>query len=102
MKTLFLLITLIYTVNLNAQNVNIPDANFKAYLVGNIQINTNNDTEIQVNEASAFTGTILCINSNISNLTGIETFTNLSSLICRNNYLTSIDISHNPFLTYLD
>ena len=27
------------------QNVNIPDTNFKAYLVGNIAINTNGDTE---------------------------------------------------------
>ena len=28
------------------QNVNIPDANFKAYLVGNSNINTNNDSEM--------------------------------------------------------
>jgi hypothetical protein len=42
------------------QNVNIPDANFKAYLVGNTAINTNGDTEIQVSEATAFTGTIYC------------------------------------------
>ena len=33
------------------QNVNIPDANFKAYLVGNTAINTNGDSEIQVSEA---------------------------------------------------
>ena len=26
------------------KNVNIPDANFKAYLVGNTTINTNGDT----------------------------------------------------------
>ena len=39
------------------QNVNIPDANFKAYLVGNILINTNEDTEIQVSEANSFNGT---------------------------------------------
>ena len=30
------------------QNVNIPDVNFKAYLVGNTAINTNGDTEISV------------------------------------------------------
>ena len=32
------------------QNVNIPDGNFKAYLVGNTAINTNGDSEIQVSE----------------------------------------------------
>ena len=35
------------------QNVNIPDANFKSYLVGNTSINTNGDSEIQVSEATA-------------------------------------------------
>ena len=33
------------------QNVNIPDANFKAYLVANSLINTNGDTEVQISEA---------------------------------------------------
>ena len=51
------------------QNVNIPDANFKAYLVGNTAINTNGDTEIQVSEAAAFNGTIWCPQMFISNLT---------------------------------
>ena len=43
------------------QNVNIPDANFKAYLVGNTAINTNGDTEIQVSEANSYTGYILSL-----------------------------------------
>ena len=54
------------------QNVNIPDANFKAYLVGEPSINTNGDSEIQVSEATAFNGTIDCSFLNISDLTGIE------------------------------
>ncbi len=33
-----LLITL-FTCSINAQNVNIPDVNFKAYLLGNLAIN---------------------------------------------------------------
>jgi hypothetical protein len=64
----------------NAQNVNIPDPNFKAYLVGNTAINTNADTEIQVSEAQAFTGNIDCQNLNIADLTGIEAFTNITHL----------------------
>ena len=53
------------------QNVNIPDANFKAYLVGNTAINTNGDSEIQVSEASAFKDSIICNEMDISNLKGI-------------------------------
>ena len=85
-------------VNVNAQNVIIPDANFKAYLVGNTAINTNLDTEIQVSEANAFTGTITCAFLNISDLTGIEEFTALTILYCENNQLTSIDVSQNDVL----
>jgi Leucine-rich repeat (LRR) protein len=80
---------------LNAQNVNIPDANFKAYLVGNNLINTNGDTEIQVSEAQAFTGMIYCPNLSISDLTGIEAFTSLNSLHCFGNQITTIDLSNN-------
>ncbi|MDG0972550.1 MAG: hypothetical protein P8O07_00170 [Crocinitomicaceae bacterium] len=75
MKTLLLSLISVLAINSYAQNVNIPDANFKAYLVGNAQINTNGDTEIQVSEANAFGGTIDCSSQNISDLTGIEAFT---------------------------
>ena len=83
------------------QNVNIPDANFKAYLVGNTAINTNGDTEIQVSEASAFNGSIICNYMSIADLTGIEAFTNLTHLNCYQNIFTSIDISQNTALTFL-
>ena len=83
------------------QNVNIPDANFKAYLVGNTAINTNGDNQIQVSEATAFNGTIYCYNMNISDLTGIEAFTALTKLYCRYNQLTSLNVSQNTALTYL-
>ena len=75
------------------QNVNIPDANFKAYLLGNTAINTNGDNQIQVSEASAFNGTINCSSMNISNLTGIEAFVSLTYLACNSNQLTSLDVS---------
>jgi hypothetical protein len=83
------------------QNVNIPDANFKAYLLGNTAINTNGDTEIQVSEAAAFNGTIYCSCMSISNLTGIEAFTALTFLECGLNQLTSLDVSQNTALTQL-
>jgi Leucine-rich repeat (LRR) protein len=82
-------------------NVNISDANFKIYLVGNTAINTNGDSEIQVSEASTFNGVINCNSMNISNLKGIEAFTDLTVLYCSENQLTSLDVSKNTALTFL-
>jgi hypothetical protein len=83
------------------QNVYIPDANFKAYLVGNSEINTNGDTEIQVSEAEVFEGIIYCDYASISDLTGIEAFTALNTLYCAGNQLTSLDVTHNTVLEKL-
>ena len=79
-------------------NVYIPDANFKAYLLGNSSINTNADTEIQITEAAAYTNSISCPNLGIADLTGIEYFVNITSLICHENNLTSLDISSHTAL----
>ena len=97
---LLLLFVLIATFGY-AQNVSIPDANFKTYLVGNVSINTNGDSEIQVSEATAFSGTIDADYLGISDLTGIEAFPNLDELICYNNNLTTIDVSNNTALNLL-
>ena len=83
------------------QNVYIPDAIFKSYLVNNPLININGDGEIQVSEAIAYTGGISCGYANISDLTGIEAFTALDYLNCRDNQITSLDVSNNTALTYL-
>jgi Leucine-rich repeat (LRR) protein len=103
MKKLILstLTVLALSAGINAQNVNIPDANFKAYLVGNAAINTSGDTEIQVSEASAFTGTINCSSLSITDLTGIDAFTSLNQLWCFSNSLSSIDVSQNITLKKL-
>ena len=101
MKKLLLILLCLPMIGFG-QNVNIPDANFKAYLVGNTAINTNGDTEIQVIEATVFNGTIYCQNLNISDLTGIEDFTALTQLDCYDNQITSLDLSQNTALTQLD
>ncbi len=82
--------------------VTIPDANFKAYLIGNTTINTNGDTEIQCSEASSFTGIINCENYSISDLTGIESFTALTELNCSFNQLSNLNLSQNTSLTHLE
>lgn len=102
MKKLLLLSVTVATLSAQAQNVNIPDANFKAYLVGNSVINTNGDSEIQISEATAFSGILNCTNMGISDLTGIEAFTSIVNLKCPNNSLTSLDVSANSSLIYLD
>jgi len=96
-----LLILLCFPMIGFGQNVNIPDANFKAYLVGEPLINTNLDSEIQVSEANIFNGTISCENMNITDLTGIEYFINLTGLYCPYNQITSLNISQNISLTGL-
>lgn len=102
MKKLYLFTFLLLVSNAFSQIVNIPDVNFKAYLVGNSAINTNADSEIQVSEANTFTGTINCSNLNISNLSGIEEFINITTLRCNNNQLTNLNIIYNEFLVFLD
>jgi len=106
MKTKMLLFTAIASIafitGAQAQIVNIPDANFKAALVGNASINTNMDAEIQVSEAAAYTGAIHVSQLGITDLTGIEAFVLLDSLDCSNNQIAGLDVSANIGLKYLD
>lgn len=85
-----------------AQNVTIPDANFKAYLLANTAINTNSDSEIQISEAAAFSGQMDCGYLNISDLTGLEAFSSLTDLRCYGNSIASLDVSQNSALEYLN
>ncbi|HOE05254.1 MAG TPA: T9SS type A sorting domain-containing protein [Bacteroidales bacterium] len=102
MKKLLLLLAFWGVVSTTqAQIVNIPDANFKAALINDYLINTNGDLEIQVSEATAYTGEINCSSLNIFNLTGIEAFTQVTGLYCNNNHLTSLDVTENTALQYL-
>ncbi|SHH60336.1 T9SS type A sorting domain-containing protein [Winogradskyella jejuensis] len=100
-KITFLFLLQFVMANICAQNVTIPDANFKACLLANININTNGDTEIQLSEAMAFTGHIDCPNMNISDLEGIEAFVNITNLSCYNNNLTVLNLEQNTKLEAL-
>ena len=78
--------------------LNIPDPNFKAYLVANYD--QNNDNEISLFEIEKLT--YLTVSSlSIASLEGIEHFTNLQSLSCDNNSLAELDLSKNTQLTGL-
>ncbi len=97
-KLLLSIIILLGAVFSFAQNVNIPDPIFKAFLVGDPTINTSGDGEIQVGEAAAYADTINAGALGINNLTGIEAFTALLVLDCSNNNLTSLDLTDNVSL----
>jgi len=88
----------LFTCSVSAQNVNIPDVNFKTYLLGNASINTVADGDISVAEAANFDGVILCAGLGIADLTGIEAFTGTIRLDCSGNLLTTLDLSANTGL----
>ena len=122
MKKLYFLLLFAFSFITNAQIVNIPDANFKAKLLSassrnyiastqtpnsngyvssyNI-IDTNGDKEIQVSEAKSIKYLRL-MGSNISNLDGIEYFSNLMTLDINGNNLSNLDLTNNVNIFRLD
>lgn len=122
-KKYFYFLVLLFTSISFSQIINFPDANFKAKLLqadvtntiaqdatqNNIKIDTNNNNEVEVNEALTIYNLTIS-NSNISNLSGIENFSNLSFLDCSYNNLTSLNVntlnlyvisaSHNTISSY--
>ena len=81
--------------------VNIPDANFKAALLANTNLNTIDDGEITVGEAEAYTGAIVATSAGIVDISGIEYFPNIITLTLLSNSITSVDLTYNPALTFL-
>ncbi len=80
----------------------VPDNNFENYLEANGM-----GDGIQLNDSINFWAIEMLINldvsnQNISDLTGIEDFTVLSSLDCSNNNLINLDLSLNNYLQILD
>lgn len=112
-NTLLYLLTLFSCVAF-AQEIVVPDANFKAKLLGSdvsngvaynstsnpIAIDANGDGILTQNEVNV----VYYLNissSGISSLEGVAYFTNLKGLYCGNNTLTTLDLSTNVNLTYL-
>lgn len=109
MKNIIRLSVLLIGLSSSAQIVTIPDANFKNALVNhpvadigngfNEDVDTNNDGEVQVSEAEA----VLLLDVSdfqITSVEGIASFSNIISLYCSNNQITSIDISQNSNLEH--
>jgi hypothetical protein len=113
MRKLYFLVFLVFASYASGQIINIPDTNFKAKLLsanssnqiastetpasGGIVntynvIDSNGDGEIQVSEAQSIKW-LNINNSNLTNLSGIEMFTNLQYLSCDNNQITNLSLS---------
>jgi len=80
-------------------NINIPDNNFLNALI-DLGVDTNGDGKISPAEAKLITS-LEVFEKNISDLTGIEEFINLDTLICWGNKLTSLNVSNNTALKIL-
>ena len=78
---------------------NFPDENFRDYVAG--EWDKNQDKYFSPSEI-ANAKWISCDNKEISNLKGIEFFTNIWLLECCYNNLTTIDLSHNKNLSYIN
>lgn len=92
-------ITKIKYFGMGELSINIPDAKFKSFLVE--EFDTNGDGEISYTEAENVPS-IDCSSLGIESLSGIEHFTNLTTLVCEFNELTSLSLSANKKLQILN
>ena len=75
-----------------------PDEHFREYIKTNFD--KVGDGKLTDEEIAGITD-ITCNERSIKDMTGIELFTNLKSLICSENKLTELDLSQNKSLTDL-
>ena len=82
--------------------VEIPDPNFEQALI-DLGIDSDGIVNEQIlrTDALAITGVLNVSYKNISDLTGIEAFVNITKLYCQHNQISSIDLSNNSELTLL-
>ena len=97
-KLLLSLSLLVACITVEAQGltekVNIPDANFLQVLIDK-GVDINKDGDIQYFEASFFKDNYLVLtNLGISDLTGIEAFSDLEHLFCDSNNLITLDVTN--------
>ena len=115
MKNSLTLFIIFIVGTINAQVINIPDANFKAKMLSaslsndvaydinsnSIIIDTNNNGDIEQSE-TLLVFSLDVSNSNISSIQGLAYFTNLMELRCNNNLLSVLDVSSNINLYYIN
>ena len=100
-KTLLLLVAML-TASLAARAdvvinaTNFPDANFRSYLLSEYPSGVITTVQLWARDSQNL------YDKGISDMTGLKYFTNLTYLMCYDNNLTSIDVSANTKLKYLN
>ncbi|MGB2273090.1 MAG: hypothetical protein ACPH2K_01835 [Flavicella sp.] len=86
-----------------ALETRIADGNFKNVIrSGDLDIDTSKDGIITIDEVYAYSGNLSLDSLGISNLKGIELFSNVKSITCNFNALKTIDVSENHSLLRLE
>ncbi len=86
-----LIASLLFCVFTKAQYVNIPDSNFRKYLITQMPTCFNASLKLDTTCSGLDTLKVIsCGNMNITDLTGVSYFINLDTLNCNNNLLTTI------------
>lgn len=85
--------------DLAVNSTNFPDSKFRSYILSTLD--TNNDSKLSAAEICAVTK-IDVSGLGISKLNGIEYFTSLTELNVSGNKLTSVNLTKNTKLTYIN
>ncbi|TFH22775.1 MAG: hypothetical protein E4H10_13170, partial [Bacteroidia bacterium] len=95
-----LVIALFQVLPLLSQNINIPDQCFIDALI-RAGVDTNGDELISYEEAEAIEK-LITYGGCITDMRGIEAFTNLKHLDCAENQIEELDLSSLPKLEFLN
>ena len=104
MKILILLFAILISQISFSQNIQFNDTIFKLRLIEE-GIDTNFDNEISISEAEAVSNLNIAYGwfyYQITDLSGIEYFINIDTLDCSGNLMTSIDLTNNQNLIFLN
>jgi len=99
-KHFLIILLLCCSTILSAQTTAIPDANFEQALI-NLGYDTGVPDGVVLTSNINTIPTLIINGKSISDLTGIEDFTNLQLLWCHFNQLTTLDLSQNLALFHL-
>ena len=102
MKKILLILVTVLTASLTMladvtiNSTNFPDANFRSYLLSEYPSGVITTAQLNARDS------LELMSKRISDMKGVEYFTQLTYLSCFSNYLTSINVSQNTKLKYLN
>lgn len=88
------------TVSVAIDEASFPDPIFRQYVLDSFD--TDHDGKLSGSECAAVTVVLVPEDNSVTDIRGIENFTELKSLTARNNQVQNVDLSKNRKLEYLD